>query len=175
MQGARKRWRLSDDEKHPVAARVEEPGTLDYRRRDGSINLHLFKTEYLNTPEQCALVMGEIDKMREEFGNDVRLLRAQYGRTAKQEHPEKYRSAMTLWNLAKTARNQVQDRRGQLRRMMNLVKTETANISSERRFILSAKQMLDEDVFAAIWENANALEMKPDQPSRDSVHITTGE
>jgi hypothetical protein len=145
------------------ATRQEED--YGYRRADGSINLHKFRAEYLETPEECAIVMGEIDKMREEFANSIRFMRAKFGKAAKYEKPEIYRSTMTLWNLAKTARNQAQDRRGILRREKSVTKTQKIEKERERKFIEAAKRVLSREQYLAIWK---AVEAGGDNTSRDS-------
>ena len=95
---ARKRWKQPGHDTSIVKAFAHRQSDSGYRRPDGSINLHTFRAEYLQTPEECVIVMGELDKLREHFANEVRSLRATFKKTAKDEKPELYRSNITLWN-----------------------------------------------------------------------------
>ncbi len=74
--------------------------------------------------------------------------------------------------LAKTMRNQVQDRRGELRRTMNKAEREAESIRDERRFVEAAKTMLPDVQYRAIWEAVQGVN-RPHKPMTADAEITT--
>lgn len=151
---ARKRWKVSAS-----AREADQSKPFGYRRSNGTINLHVFKAEYLSKTEECASVMAELDELRVGFDANIREMRAIARDTGVFAKPEMYHATLHLCHLAKNARNNVQDRRGQLRRQFNSAKARADLAHKEHRFIEAAKRVLTKEQYLSIWE-----QVKEDYP-----------
>lgn len=147
---------------------------FSYRHTDGSINLQLFKAEYLSTPEECASVMAELDQLRSDIDDQIRRMRASFHNDGERTEAKLYHSTMNLWTMAKIARNKVQDRRGILRRQINVAQADAHNTQRERGFVNAAKKLLSKEQYLAIWrlvdeDDATRNSASPASPTSAAV------
>jgi hypothetical protein len=151
----RKRWRSPEAEiPRASVTREIEPSPTGYRNPDGTLNPERIRADDLHTVEECAFLMAELDKMRTELTQQIRTAHAQRWKTGDYAPRGWYIRTNRLLNAVNVARNEVQDRRGVLRREKNNTKRDAADVRSERRFIEAAKSLLSEEQHLAIWEAA---------------------
>jgi hypothetical protein len=162
---ARKKWKVSASKSDAVQSKL-----FSYRRADGTINLHVFKAEYLSTSEECASVMAELDELRLGFDAKIRKMRASAHDNGVFASPEMYHGTLNLYTMAKIARNKVQDRRGQLRRQFNIAQANEDLAHREHSFIEVAKRVLTKEQYLSIW-----AQVDEDYPAYKAESPTHGE
>lgn len=151
----RKRW------KAPTPAISEQPPAPEpaalprFQFPKDSIDPRTIVVEEVETAQECATLIDQIDKLRILLANDIREAKFRAWKLKKFASPEWYRTANELHELTKQLRNQLQDRRGELRRAEKRAKSEGDNEADERRFIEAANRLLPRDYYLAIWSEAN--------------------
>ncbi len=117
----------------------------------------------LQTVEECALLMGAIDKMRDGLTSQIRHAGAMRWKTGKSAPGRWYSDTVSLLNAVSVARNQVQDRRGVIRRERNKAERLLADVRSERRFVEAARRVLPREQYLAIREAADPPNMQMEE------------
>lgn len=154
----RRRWKQPEETTFRAVVSVGEYQEVEEPAY--ALDPETIRAEELQTVEECAYLMAELDKMRVELGSDLRHAGMKAKKYRQYAPRDWYERTTKLLNAVNVAQNQVQDRRGVIRREKNLAKQEASMIRAERRFVEAARQTLSPDQYQAIWDAANAPGMR---------------
>lgn len=155
LQG-RKRWKAPESANGLAARPAGQAQPIrEYALPDWAIDPKSVRAEELSTTADCAILIGTLDKMRIELTNDIRHAKMMAAKMRKFAPADWFNGATALLAAVNIARNQVQDRRGVLRRAEDEARAQDSNLSRERRFTQAAKRLLPVEQYLAIWREVN--------------------